>query len=287
MFGRRPDGTSIEALPAMRRIMPLISPRRNESLFYLHQQIEVDAALEFLGKQNRGRTPERPITLFHLVLRSISQMMAVRPGLNRFVKGGRIYARNGVFLTFAAKRELVDGAPMLTIKREFDPEHETLDDMVDGIYATLNPQRAGVETTSDKEANLLMRLPPFLARWMIKASDGLDHFGLLPGNMIRADPLYTSMFVANLGSVGLGAGFHHLWERGTCSTFGVLGEIEVQPDGRRTAGIAWTYDERVDDGMSASLALGGNRERIENPELLLASAEELREREANRKAPRS
>ena len=101
--------------------------------------------------------------------------------------------------------------------------------------------------------------------------------------MIEADPLYTSMFVANLGSVGLGAGFHHLWERGTCSTFGVFGEIETEPDGRRTAGINWTYDERVEDGLYASLALAGALGRLENPELLLATTEELRRQEASEK----
>jgi hypothetical protein len=283
MFGRRPDATLVQGLSPMRRIMPHISPRRNESLFYMPQRFCVDPALELLEKRNRERPPEHPMTLFHLVLRSISQMMALRPGLNRFVMGGQIWQRNGVYLSFAAKRELVDGAPMLTIKREFLPDTETLDEMVDGIYGKLRPQRAGVETTSDKETKAVVRLPNFAMGWIVRAGDVLDRFGLLPGAMIEADPLYTSMFVANLGSVGLGAGFHHLWERGTCSTFGVFGEIETEPDGRRTAGINWTYDERVEDGLYASLALAGTLGRLENPELLLATTEELRRQEASEK----
>ena len=68
--------------------------------------VEVDAALEFLDKHNRTRPPDRPATLFHLLLRAISQGLALRPRCNRFVKGGRLWQRRGIYLTFSAKREL-------------------------------------------------------------------------------------------------------------------------------------------------------------------------------------
>lgn len=285
MFGRRPDGKRIENLAPMRRIMPYISPRRNESLFYLATDVEVESAIQMLEEVNRERPADRPITLFHLLLRSLSQMFALRPGLNRFVKGGQIWQRDGVYLTFSAKRELVDGAPMLTIKRRFDPEHESLAEMVDGIYDKLRPARAGVESTSDKETKTLVRLPGFATGALIRAADLLDAVGLLPGFMIEPDPLYTSMFVANLGSVQLGGGFHHLWERGTASTFCVMGKVEPGPTGRRQVRLFYTYDERVEDGLYASISLAGNHERLERPELLRLSTSELRARAAGGGAP--
>ncbi|MGH0031802.1 MAG: hypothetical protein ACQGVC_18595 [Myxococcota bacterium] len=275
MFGRRPDGKLVRDAAPMRRIMPYISPRRNESVFYLAADVEVEAALEFLEKRNRERPDDRPITLFHLLLRSLSQMFALRPGINRFVKGGKLWERDGIQLSFAAKREMRDGAPMATIKRPFDPDGETLEEMVDGIYGKLRPARAGVESTSDKETKGLVRLPGFATRALIRAADGLDALGLLPGALIEPDPLYASMFVANLGSVKLGGGFHHLWERGTCSTFCVMGKVEAGPGGRRQMRLFYTYDERVEDGLYASIALAGNHERLEKPELLLASCSEL------------
>lgn len=278
MFGRRPDAKAARNLAPMRRIMPYVSPRRNESLFYLAADVEVEAALEFLQKRNRERPPDRPITLFHLLLRSLSQMFALRPGINRFVKGGRIWERDGIYLTFSAKRELVDGAPMLTIKRRFDPDGETLDEMVDAIYGKLRPARAGVESTSDKETKGLVRLPGFATWGLVRAADLLDAVGLLPRFMIEPDPLYASMFVANLGSVKLGGGFHHLWERGTCSTFCVMGKIEPGPSGRRQMRLFYSYDERIEDGLYASIGIGGNHERLENPELLLASTADLAQR---------
>src|SRR5688500_1230646 len=99
----------------MRRILPHVSPRRNASIFYLPNEVEVDAALEFLDKHNRTRPPERPATLFHLLLHAVVQGFALYPRCNRFVKGGRLWARRGVYVTFSAKRELSPDAPMLTI----------------------------------------------------------------------------------------------------------------------------------------------------------------------------
>lgn len=275
MFGRRPDARPVEPLAPMRRFMPYVSPRRNDSVFYMMQEIGLDAALEFLEKKNAGRPADRPITLFHLFLRSCSQALALRPGVNRFVKGGRLWQRDGEWITFSALRELRDGAPMITVKRRFRPQAEGLEEMVDAVYDQLARGRSGKRTTSDKEMGLMLRLPgPAIQLLMALVRLG-DRLGLLPKAMIEADPLFTSVFVANLGSIDYPAGFHHLWEYGTCSLFGVMGRIETDADGHRKMGVAWTYDERVEDGLYSYHTLEGIRERLETPELLEATADEL------------
>lgn len=264
--------------PPIRRILPHVSPRRNDSLFYLPNDVDVEAAFEFLDKHNRTRPPERPATLFHLLLRAVAQGIALRPRVNRFVKGGRLWQRRGVWLTFSAKREMSDAAPLLTIKRRFDADHETLDEMIDGVYTVLSPARRGVDSTSDKETKLLMRLPNVLTGALVRGADWLDRFGLLPLAMIEPDPMFTTVFMANLGSVGHDAGFHHLWERGTCSAFCVIGRVKTGPTGRRIASVFWTWDERVEDGLYSFGYTNGVKERLESPELLLASPAELRTR---------
>jgi hypothetical protein len=276
LFGRRPDADLVRDAGAMRRIMPHVSPRRNDSAFLLPQEVDVEAAFEFLEKINRERPPERPATLFHLFLRAASQGLVLRPRVNRFVKAGRLWQHRGAFVTFSAKREMSDRAPLLTIKRRFEPETESLDEMIDAIYSLLRPARRGVESTSDKETRLLLRLPNVLTAAIVRAGDALDALGLLPNAMIEPDPLYTSIFVANLGSVGHDAGFHHLWERGTCSSFLVIGRVKPGPAGRRTVALCWTYDERIEDGLYSFGYTNGVQQRIESPELLLATAPELR-----------
>ena len=186
MFGKRPDATLVRDLNAMRRFLPYISPRRNDSLFYMSQDIRVDAAFEFIKEKNKQRPRNRPITLFHLYLRSVSTAIFLRPGVNRFVKAGRLWQRDGVWVTFSAKRKLVDGAPMITIKRRFSPVIESLDEMTDATYELLRAGRAGKQTTSDKEVRLLLRLPGPLIRTSLAIVRFADYFGLLPRKMIDA-----------------------------------------------------------------------------------------------------
>jgi hypothetical protein len=278
MFGRRPDATQVRELSAMRRFMPYVSPRRNDSVFHLAQEIEVDAALEFLEKKNRERPPERPITLFHLFLRSGAQALYLRPGVNRFVKAGKLWQRDGEWITFSAKVRIEDGAPLVTIKRKFEPTTESLEEMVDGIYGLIRPARAGKKSTSDKEMSLLLRLPGFVIRGLLRLLHFADHFGAVPRGMIDSDPLYTSCFVANLGSVGHDAGFHHLWEHGTCSLFGVIGKVRRVADGRRVVTLCWTYDERIEDGLYSYITIAGIKDRVEHPELLELTTLELERR---------
>jgi hypothetical protein len=271
MFGRRPDATLVTNLSTMRRFMPYISRRRNDSLFYMMQEIEVEAALEFLEKKNAERPADRPITLFHLFLRACAQALYLRPGVNRFVKGGKLWQRDGEWITFSALREISAGSPMLTIKNRFHPTTETLEEMVDRIYDRLQAGRSGRKTTSDKEMNVMVKLPGFAIGALMALARAADSLGLLPRSMIDADPLFTSIFIANLGSIDYPAGFHHLWEYGTASLFGVMGKIEPGKNGRRKIDAAWTYDERIEDGLYSYHTLETIRDRIESPEQLIVT----------------
>ncbi len=156
----------------------------------------------------------------------------------------------------------------MTVKREFPPG-ESLPAMVDRVLDSLGSRRKGQQSQSDKEMDLALLLPPFLIRaamWLLRKADAL---GVLPRSMIDPDPMFTSLFIANLGSLGMEAGFHHLWEYGTCSGFAVMGRIRTRPDGSRYMVCSYTWDERVADGLATSFALAEFKERVENPEKLL------------------
>lgn len=267
MFGKRPDGTQIRDLSRVRAFMPFVSPRRNDANVLFKTEIEVDEALAFIERFNEGRDPERQATLFHLYLRSLALVMRDRPSINRFVAGGRLWQRNHVAITFAAKQSLEDGAPLKTVKRIF-PEEESLADMVDAITGSVRRRRSGEVTQSDKEINLALLFPVFVTRIIVWLLDRANHLHLLPKSVIDEDPLFTSVFVANLGSVGLDAGYHHLWEYGTCSHFAVVGRIHPRADGKRVINVLYNYDERVEDGLYAATTLSLIKERVEKPESL-------------------
>ncbi len=267
MFGRRPDATLVRDLPAMRRFMPFVSPRRGDALVFFEHEIEVERALAFAAEHSRHRDPERPITLFHVILAAIARVLHERPRLNRFTAGGRLWQRDGIWITFSAKMRLEEGAPMLTVKRRLDPT-APLDSMVDGIQGSLARGRRGERSASDREMDLLLRLPAPLVRLLVRAARGLDALGLLPRSMIDSDPLFCSAFVANLGSVGLDAGYHHLWEHGNCPIFVVIGRVRMGASGRRVVTLKYSYDERVEDGLYCARSLERLRELVESPEKL-------------------
>jgi pyruvate/2-oxoglutarate dehydrogenase complex dihydrolipoamide acyltransferase (E2) component len=94
--------------------------------------------------------------------------------------------------------------------------------------------------------------------------------------MVREDPLYASVFLANLGSIGLEAPFHHLYEYGTVPLFAVIGRISKEPivdaDGALAVGqvvhLRYTLDERIADGFYCARSLELLRELLEHPERL-------------------
>ncbi|MDR0964899.1 MAG: 2-oxo acid dehydrogenase subunit E2, partial [Myxococcales bacterium] len=79
-----------------------------------------------------------------------------------------------------------------------------------------------------------------------------------------------------LGSVGLEAPFHHLYEWGTaplfCSIGKVVDEVTVSDDGemcvRPMLTLRWSFDERVADGFYCARTLDLIREFIAHPERL-------------------
>jgi hypothetical protein len=150
------------------------------------------------------------------------------------------------------------------VKRRFEP-CESLDAMIDGTLGRLREGRSDATSSSDKSMDLLLRMPGALVRAVLWLLDRIDSLGLLSKAMIDSDPLYTSAFVANLGSVGLEAAYHHLWERGPCPIHCVVGRVARGPDGRRRMVLKWTFDERTEDGFYAARALAMVRERLESP----------------------
>jgi hypothetical protein len=267
MFGKRSDAKLVRGESMMREFMPFISPRRNDSLVYYTMEIDPEPGLAFVEEYNKTAPPERRLTLFTLYLRSLAMGFKERPHVNRFVAGGRLWQRDGVWITFSAKVALEDGAPMVTVKRRFD-EDDSLEDMVDGVQSKLSRRRGGEKTTSDGEMSLALRLPPFLIRIAVALLHQANQLGLLPKKMIDDDPLCGTAFAANLGSVDMNAGYHHLWEYGTCSAFAMMGRIKQRSDGSRYFELKYSYDERMADGLYAGITMEMIKERVENPEKL-------------------
>lgn len=269
MLFTRPDGVRARDVPPFRRIMPFIMPTRNESAVYLEQEISLDAAQAFVDEAT-SRTGRRA-TFFHLFLWASVRAIAARPRLNRFVIGGRVWQRDGIWLSYSAKKSLVDGAPIVVVKRRFEPD-VTFDELLAQVYSDLERGRSDEESHVDKELSLFLRLPGPALRLGVDALRWLDRWNLLPASFIEHDPLYASMFVANLGSVRLDSAYHHLYEYGTIPIFAALGRFREVPAvvhgqlvARQVCSIKYTLDERIEDGLYCAAGLEVIRRVLEDP----------------------
>lgn len=274
MIFRRPDGDPVERVHPLRQVMWHLMPGRNQSAVFFEQQVDVTAA-QALADRLSAEGPHR-VTLFHLVLCSAARGLHEHPRLNRFVVGRKLYQRNRVDISFSLKQSFDERSPILAMKRTF-PAGETLPEMVSAIAGLVGKGRSGKSSaSSDLEVKLAAMLPRAVTAGVVKALKGLDVVGLLPGSLIAGDPLYASLFVANLGSLGLEAGFHHLYEYGNIPIFMTIGRVNAQPvvvDGkvavRPMMKLRYTYDERIEDGFAAARALGTLQRYLEAPEALL------------------
>ena len=268
MFGRRRDGT-LAKVPPYRRMMPFLMRGRNESIVFFEQLLDMSRAKPWLEAWN-ARTGARA-TVFHLVLHALGRMLHERPHINRFIAGRRIYDRRGVFMTFAAKKAMRDDAPLATVKREF-AAGESFAAMVAALTADIQVAKSDAISKIDKELSLFLRLPGFLLAASISILRWLDGHGLAPRALIGDDPMYTSAFVANLGSLKIDAAYHHLYEYGNCPLFCTVGQLAPAAiivggsiDIRPALLLRYSYDERIEDGFYAASAIALIRGWVEDP----------------------
>jgi hypothetical protein len=267
----RPDGDLVKGLPLNRRVMPYIMKGRNESAFYFEYDVSLRKTDAFVREFNAAH-PATPIDVFHCAVFALREVMHKYPTMNRFVAGGRLYQRPDVWFSYAVKRKLQEGAPFVVVKRRF-PLDEPFEVMVSGMQAQLHEDRFGGPKYVDRELGLLMKFPGFVRRIALKAVDLGDRMGLLPRAYIDEDPMFASAFFGNLASMGMPAGYHHLYEYGTCGVFSALGRPTLEPGSptsgparRRTMKVCWTFDERTEDGLASWFALRHFKQVLEDPE---------------------
>jgi pyruvate/2-oxoglutarate dehydrogenase complex dihydrolipoamide acyltransferase (E2) component len=271
-------GKLVKDAPPYRRMAAILFVRRNESAVYFEDAVDVTETMKFVDAWNAEPGAPR-LTLFSLLLFALARTLHEHPRLNRFVAGRKLYQRDGVWLSFAAKKSMSPGAPLVEVKREFG-DTETLASFLADMQSRLGEARSDAESKLDREVRWFLKIPHLLLVVLVRLVRVADFFGLLPASFIRDDPFFASAFLANLGSVGGAAAFHHLYEYGDIPLFVVLGKVReevVASDGqaavRSIARLRFSYDERIEDGFNAVRALATMREKLEHPESFVGKTE--------------
>jgi hypothetical protein len=276
---KRSDGDLVRDETPVRRFMPYMMPTRNGSIVYHDEYYDLEKTRPWIAAFNEAHGEK--VTLFHVFLWGVGRGLYERPLFNRFVSAGRLYARRGAWISFSAKKQFSDKAPIVAVKMKC-VEGEPFAAFLARYKEALGEGRSDAPSDVDKELGLALRLPGWLlavAVWGLKL---LDRLNLMPASMIRNDPMYASCFVANLGSIGLDHTYHHLYEWGTVGLFAAVGAPakrvvpgpDDQPVVREVMEVRWSLDERIADGFYAARSLRNFRRIVENPEAFIGSPAE-------------
>ena len=272
-MGRR-DGVKLKNIHAMHFVMPLMYPNRCDNEAFISERIDLTNINAYLAKKNADN-PEYAYNLFQVMVTAVLKTMTLRPKMNRFIANKTMYLHKELSASFTVKKVFSDnGAEALAQIRAKGTE--TIDDIHDEIFRQVSFCRSDKLDSGTESLNAVASIPGFLARIVGAGARFLDRHGWMPKSVTDGDPFYSSVYLSNLGSIKLGAGYHHLTNWGTCSVFCTIGQAKKRPfyddDGtvhmKDSVDIGLTIDERIADGYYYSRTVQLLKTLLENPELL-------------------
>lgn len=267
----RREGQRIK-LHAFNAMFPYLMKTRTESVVYYNTTLDVENLLSYIEKKNSEGIE---IKFFQLFVAAVVKLFKERPALNRFVAGRHLYQRNHIKIAFVAKKAATDEGEETNVTMTFD-EKSTFEDVVGKMKKNIKIAKSDEVKDDDALIGAIMKMPRFLIRAFFGILNWLDFYFEMPRAIADVDPLRSSVYIANLGSIGIEAPFHHLYEWGTCSVFIAIGRIKYMPvaleDGtlvaKKMVEVKVTLDERIADGFYFARSLELMEQYLKNPESL-------------------
>ncbi len=275
-LGDRYDGYRVRKMDLPFWIIPNIMRTRTDSQVFFEETIDITDLEKYVREKRKTDMPE--LRLMHVVLAAMVRMFALRPRINRFVAGKKIYAHNNIRASMTIKRNLTDDGEETEVMPVFEPT-DTLQDVVDRFNHEWK-EAVAEETKADNKTDIVVRALAFIPTWLktfvVFVLRNLDKVGLMPKFIYHASPFHSSFYITDVGSIGIDSIFHHLYEFGTTSCFIALGkkktQYELQADGtvakRKVLTFRFVLDERICDGHYYAATIRYFKRYMKHPELL-------------------
>ncbi len=276
--GDRKDATWIRDADPLHSFMPYLLLGRTDNEALLNDEVDITNVIKYLEKKN-SEQPDFKYTIFHVVLAAIAKTIYLRPAMNRFLQGHRLYQRDHISFSFVVKRAFSDHASEALVIMKMDTESDVspLEQIYSRVKKEINYVRK--ENKTDDTTNfisILNKIPRPLLRLVAKFLFFLEYHGKTPAALEKMDPYHATCFVSNLGSIKMTASYHHLIDWGTNSFFVIIGEKKWQPvfkqDGsyemKELLPLGFTIDERIADGFYFANSIKILRNILQHPEIL-------------------
>lgn len=280
-FGDRKDGRRVRTLPPMSYMEPYIMRNRSDAQNFFEDVIDITNIEKYLDEKHKEGYTD--MTLLHVILAAYVRVVSQRPAINRFIAGRKIYSRNNIECVMTIKKELTVESPDTCIKVEFDPR-----DNIYNVYKKFQiVAHKAVESSTDfdETARKLVKLPDFILRFAMFIIRWLDNIGKLPKALLNVSPFHGSMIITSMGSLGISAIYHHIYDFGTLPIFISYGSIfaadAVKRDGTRErhhfVTVKIVSDERICDGFYYASAFKRIKRILLHPEVLDDFATDIKE----------
>ena len=279
---KKKEGRRIKTMDPMNVFMPFIMKKRNDACNMFADEFDVSAAEDYIYQKRREGL--KGFGMMHLFVAAYVRTVAEYPGLNRFIRGQRIMARNNIEIMLTIKREMKLDQGETCVK--FMPEaHYTATDVFREMEKVIGDALAETGSDFDKTAAFFAKTPRFLLRFAVHLLHFFDYYGCLPRFLTKLSPFHGSLFLTSMGSLGIPPIYHHIYNFGNVPLFLSIGKVEkkneLQLDGsvrqRRYIPLKVVCDERICDGHHYATAFKAIRYYFTHPELLDAPPAEVKE----------
>ena len=254
----------------MAKLIPFIMVNRNGACNLVKDSFECTKVEKYVKeKQAEGMTN---ITIMHVMIAAYIRCVSQRPGLNRFIRGQRIWTRRHVEVSLTIKKEMSLDSPDTVVKITV-PRDATLQVVYEELNRVITEYRDNPGGDFDETAKVLSYFPSVILKFVVWLLKLLDYFNLLPKFLTNLSPFHCSFFITSMGSLGIPPVFHHLYDFGTCPVFVSFGakqrSYEVNPDGsvykHSYMDMTVVTDERICDGYYFASSLKLMKGILRNP----------------------
>ena len=256
-WGDRSDGRRVRTVPAMSRAMPYIMKTRNDACNIIHFELEITEMEKYIRQKRKEGLAGFGLT--HAIIAAYVRCVSQYPQVNRFIAGREIYSRgDDIQYSMTIKKEMNVNSPDTCIKLHLKPT-DTANDIYEKYEKAVDAVKNAPSDNSsfDQTAGILSMLPGPVYVIAIRLLELLDYWGLLPKFLLEVSPFHGSVFLTSMGSLGIPAIIHHLYNFGNMPVFIAFGKKyrrnEVENDGtvvnRKYVDLGLCLDERICDGF--------------------------------------
>lgn len=280
-FGDRKDGYRLRKADPMFRLIPYIMKERSDAQVFFEDRVYLEETDRLIRQlRNEGLR----VGFLHVVIASLIRTISQKPKINRFVCGKKTYARNSISFSLTVKKDMTEDSEESIVKVLFEPT-DTIYDVVEKMNNEIVKSKVlEDENDTDVAARVIAHMPGFLINWTLNFVRFLDNYGKVPRFLTTLSPFHSSVFITDLGSLGIKGVHHHIYNLGTTTLFISIGtktreQVFDEDDNsvkiRKFMNLKIVADERVVDGFYFANAVKFAKNIMAHPFQLLTPPDEV------------